>query len=296
MFVLLSACDNKSTKENNLSDNGVMNDSINIGYDFSTPQIMELDKRLQEISGLSCTNGHLYTHNDEEGVLVTLNIENGEIISAEKFGKSDDYEGVEVLDGNAYLINSSGLLSIYNLKNQTTEKIKTPFDEANNVEGLCFYTPNINELLIACKGKTLHGKANDTSKEIYRYHLKTQQLDKKPFVKITPHHLVGYFKTKYTDLSKHQRKQLKHRLTSFAPSGIAIHPSTQQLFIVSARGSLLLILNAEKEIEDLIFLDEKKLPQPEGICFDTDNNLYISSEGKGGEGRILKYLSRSSKR
>lgn len=293
IFVLLGACNHKSIAENDMSlDKKMTSNSINIEYDFSTPKIISLNHQLKEISGLSFANNSLYTHNDEKGILFTLNPDNGEILATQKFGKDDDYEGVEVLNDKAYLINSSGILSISNLKNQETKKIKTPFKDTNNVEGLCFNTANANELLIACKGKTLHGKSNDTSKAIYVYDIEKQQLDEKPFVKITPHRLVTYLKKTYTDLPKHQYKHFKHRLTAFAPSGIAVHPTTGQLFIVSARGSLLLILNAKKEIEHLVFLNEQQLPQPEGICFDDAQNLYISTEGKNTKGQILKYTTK----
>jgi uncharacterized protein YjiK len=39
-------------------------------------------------------------------------------------------------------------------------------------------------------------------------------------------------------------------------------------------------------------LDKELLPQPEGICFSPDGIMFISSEGKGGKGRILVFQPR----
>lgn len=287
------SCNNTTSKRQKKATFHSVSLNETLSYQFSSPQILPLHQQLKEISGLSFANNSLYTHNDEKGILYELNPRNGKILTTQKFGKDADYEGVEVLNDNAYIISSKGNLLIFNLKNQETKHIKTPFSHRNNVEGLCFNTPNTNALLIACKGKTLHGKSSNTSKAIYLYDIEKQQLEKTPFVKITPHRLVSFFKNQYADSSllKHQKKQLKYRLTAFAPSGIAVHPKTGQLFILSARGSLLLLLNDRKEIDNLIFLDEKLLPQPEGICFDNDNNLYISTEGKYNNAKIVKYTS-----
>ena len=60
--------------------------------------------------------------------------------------------------------------------------------------------------------------------------------------------------------------------------------------MISAKGSLLIIFNSQKELKDIIFLNEKELPQPEGICFDNQANLYISTERKNNGGQIYKYV------
>jgi uncharacterized protein YjiK len=58
---------------------------------------------------------------------------------------------------------------------------------------------------------------------------------------------------------------------------------------LSARGSLLLVVNQQQKIEYLVFLDINALPQPEGICFDAKNNLFIASEGKSDNGKLIKF-------
>ena len=81
---------------------------------------------------------------------------------------------------------------------------------------------------------------------------------------------------------------------------MALNGSRDKLYIISARGSSLVIYdipedfgsnNSQKvaELRTIVFLDAKMIPQPEGITFDSDNNLYISSEGKTGKGTIAKF-------
>jgi len=50
-----------------------------------------------------------------------------------------------------------------------------------------------------------------------------------------------------------------------------------------------LILSKDGAKEALVDLSPSLYKQPEGICFTPDGNLFISSEGDGGDGYILKF-------
>ncbi|MEM9259998.1 MAG: hypothetical protein AAGA62_10150, partial [Bacteroidota bacterium] len=66
------------------------------------------------------------------------------------------------------------------------------------------------------------------------------------------------------------------------PSAIAIHPLTNQVFLTSSVGRLLLILSATGEIQHVRRLDKDFFPQPEGLAFMPDGTLLISTEAKKG--------------
>ena len=76
---------------------------------------------------------------------------------------------------------------------------------------------------------------------------------------------------------------------TFAPSGIAVHPISGEIFVISSQGKKLLILSPEGEKNTLIELDPETFVQPEGICFTPNGDLYISSEGTDANGYILKF-------
>ncbi|MCC7244226.1 MAG: SdiA-regulated domain-containing protein, partial [Saprospiraceae bacterium] len=76
----------------------------------------------------------------------------------------------------------------------------------------------------------------------------------------------------------------------FSPSGIAIHPKTGEIFVISTAKKRLVVLDyTTGQIRFAVRLDKKVMPQPEGISFDAAGNLLISSEGKKGEGLLLKF-------
>ena len=43
---------------------------------------------------------------------------------------------------------------------------------------------------------------------------------------------------------------------------------------------VLIVLSSEGKILEMVKLDKNRFPQPEGICFDADGTLYLSSEAK----------------
>ena len=80
---------------------------------------------------------------------------------------------------------------------------------------------------------------------------------------------------------------------NFRPSAIAIHPLTDEIYITSSVGKLLVVLDREGLISDVHALNPALFRQPEGICFSPEGDLYISNEGKEGKGYILKFKQRS---
>ena len=70
----------------------------------------------------------------------------------------------------------------------------------------------------------------------------------------------------------------------FFPSGIAVHPFTHDVYIISTRGNkCIACYNHAGQLTAFEYLDKDMLPQPEGICFDAAANLFISTEGRHGE-------------
>jgi uncharacterized protein YjiK len=84
------------------------------------------------------------------------------------------------------------------------------------------------------------------------------------------------------DLSKKKHKPFK-------PSGVAVHPKSGFIFIIGTVGKMLVVLNPEGDLVHLVPLDPELFLQPEGICFSPRGDLYISSEGRGKSGYILKF-------
>jgi len=72
-------------------------------------------------------------------------------------------------------------------------------------------------------------------------------------------------------------------------SGIAIHPLTDYLYIVSSVSKTLVVLDERHQLHAAVHLDANLFEQPEGLTFSPKGHLYISNEGKNGLPNLLKF-------
>jgi uncharacterized protein YjiK len=272
------------------------------GYDFQynlaePDKTWKLPNALLEISGLGYADTQrLACVQDEQGVVFIFNLNTGKVDLEIYFGDDGDYEGVEIVKNDAWIIKSNGTLyrvtDYLKKSEQSVKKYTTDLSGKNNTEGLA-YDPFNKNLLIVCKGYPFVAEKKESGfKAIYSFNIETKLLDIKPFLLINLDTL-RYYKN-YDAMTTLGVKILDYLDPSegdktFQPSGIAIQPVTGNVFILASVGKLLLVLSGKGEMLAMIKLRENIFPQPEGICFSPDGTLYISNEGVGQEGTILEF-------
>jgi uncharacterized protein YjiK len=252
-------------------------------YNLNAPvlTINLVHEDLKEISALSPA--------DSTGVFLAINDEVGEIFFVDgngggtiyrrvKFRDKGDFEGVEMVGKCLFAVKSDGtLFEIDNWKNPRKMKVreyKTPLKKSDDVEGLAFDTRR-NALFLACKGEP------DSSyvRKIFAFDMKTKTLLPEPIYTIDP-----------LEVNKLVPNEGKDKTNFFSPSGVAIHPVTGDVYVISSSKKRLVVLDYRSgKLKMAVRLDKNILPQPEGIAFDLEGNLYIGSEGKKGEGMMLKF-------
>jgi len=312
--LLFSFCANNNTQPSSLETKILVKETIpsepesdilvthpehHFPYKLHSPQqTFKMPNKLEEISGLSLSpdGKHLLAIQDEEGDIFKVNLSSGEVEEEIDFGKDGDYEGIAVSGSTTYITKSNG--TIYEVKNtgkknQETSTHKTALKGRNDVEGLC-YQPATNSLLVACKGIPTMGETTEEAamrKSIYRFDLSTKKLIERPVYQIQLSDVQKFLNSAaYHPNMKKLRSYLEDsNRFKFSPSGIAIHPKTGHLYILSSSKKMLLLLNTKGEIIYLAKLDKKIHRQPEGIAFSADGTLYIANEGKGGHGKIFVY-------
>ncbi|MBK8983261.1 MAG: SdiA-regulated domain-containing protein [Ignavibacteria bacterium] len=253
----------------------IVNDTSGIShYEFNSSQlkILKLPSSLKEISGITFTpDERLFGIQDESAVIYQIDISSGEVIKKFAVGGSvmkGDFEDIEFVDGNFYLLKSNG--DLYEFKeagdNEYSDYVlhETELKQSFDAEGLC-YDDKTNSLLIACKGKS--GTGNADEKAIYSFLLDTKKLDPKP---------------RYTIPLSEFKKE-------FNPSGIKKHPLKNTFFVIAANGNEVIELSEDGIIIDRHSLNPEIHKQPEGIAFSKSNDLLISNEGKSGKGYIVIY-------
>ena len=241
--------------------------SAQFPYDLAHPELLAaMPDELEEISGLAVDGDDLLAIEDEHGVVYRLDRATGEVKSKTEFWEDGDYEGITLVDRDIWVTKSNGKL--YRIRNagsdeQDVEELGNWLKGENDVEGLT-YDPAGNRLLLACKDDP---KGNGMAKEnryIFAFDLEAAELGEAAAYTIP-------------------------REDEFAPSSLAIHPQSGQLYLTSSVGKQLLVANPDGTIETVRKLDKRYFPQPEGLCFASDGTLYISTEARDGEpGRIYR--------
>ena len=232
-------------------------------YNLRQPDaVYVLPKSLNEISGLSyIKNDLLLCIQDEKGSLYVYDLKNEKIVDKIKFGKSGDYEGVEVVGNTAYVIRSDGKLyiiaNIWEAEKRTISDKKLNTLKGCDVEGLGWDAAS-GRLMIACKELK-----NTENHNLYAWSSKTQTLEDYDFA------------IKDADLK---------------PSGIAMHPQTGNIYLLSSASNRLLVLSPKGKEIMRYQLSNRIFRQAEGITFSPQGDLYISNEAKGKEANILRLI------
>ncbi len=256
-----------------------------VPYEFYNPnKISSLHYDLEEISGLSFfSEGQLFAVQDEKGKLFVIEQETGSILSEIKFGKSGDYEGVELVGDEIFVVKSNGQLISFSLQGEkvgSVQEIDTDLTSKNDVEGLSMLH---GELVLICKASGELKKNKVNGKAAYRFDIEQRKLIREPLFTIRQKKLKDFV----------QNKTHFKVIDDFDPSGIAQHPISKDIYVLSA-DRVLAVLTPAYELKEVVKLDRSLYKQPEGICFLPDGTLYISNEGGGARGKLveLSYLKR----
>jgi uncharacterized protein YjiK len=297
---LIAQCGDNSPKKSaeksaenaseNTSEKGIMSSESTISkvfpYDLNAPNSsFELAVSLREISGLTTSPkaDKLAAVQDEKGQLFYINKKSGKVDPSVIFAEDGDFEGIEFVGDTLWVVKSKGrLFKLWNLD-------KTPYDMATfkieslkkaNIEGLGYDAKN-HRLLLAQKGE----KTDEaTSRSIFAFDLKNQVPSVSKVFDISLKDFQGF-------LSDKKEKRYQHLVADyvnnplakgveFGPSGVAVHPLSGNIFIISSINKVLIVISSEGKILEMVKLDKNRFPQPEGICFDTNGTLYLSSEAK----------------
>ncbi len=239
----------------------------------------KLSEHLEEISGLAMTrDNRLLAHNDERGIIFEIDYQKGAIAKA--FQLSDmknpvasDFEGTATIDGQVYLVTSSGRL--YECREGTDGEsvlfnvYTTGVGRDCEIEGLA-YDESKRALLLMCKD----ARSADMEGQLAIYHW---SIDEKQ-LSVDAHTVIPV-----AEFSQHIKGK------KFQPSGIERHPISGNYFIVAARQGAIAEITPEGMVVAVREFPAQWHRQIEGIAFAADGTLIVSDEGAGRKARLTLY-------
>ena len=240
------------------------------GYNAANKQLIVLDKELLEISGMYyLPDTRIAAINDEDGKIFLIISTNGDY-TVTKFGRKRDYEDVVAVGNYYYVLESNGNIHrVPVAMANTEEEFEFPREKKIEFESL-YYDPSLQKLVLVSK------EQRETKKGVITYTFSMDSLQFSDNI---------LYEIRRKDIHAH----LKDNNAEFKPSAAAIHPVLNKLFIVASVGKAMLQCSLDGKIEAAWQLNPDQFPQPEGIAFAPNGDMFISNEGVDGKGTILKF-------
>lgn len=238
-------------------------------YNYLKPStVIDLPETLREISGIAVVNNTtVLCVQDELGAVFSLDLQKQEITNMFRFTDIGDFEDITFNNDTAYVLRSDGTIFSFaytNFSGNIQQKIVQA--SSLNIEGLCF-NPFSKSFLLASKAPTV-GKP-DAERYIYE------------FTKKTIHSPQVYVTVKFDEIRAFVAKTYACiQKTNFEinPSGIAIHPQTKDLYVLSALDRCIAVYS-DKKLQHVYVLPAELYYKPEGIGFLPNGDMILSSEG-----------------
>lgn len=239
------------------------------GYNPATKEVVVLDKELLEISGINYMgDGKLVGINDEDGKIYIINPDGSYKVST--FGRKRDYEDVVKYGDFYFVLESNGNIHRVPVSAPNSEE-EFEFERKKKIEfESLYFDPSINKLMLLSKEQ----RESKKGILVFSFDPVTLEYSDDPVFMIS-----------FNDIEK----AMKDHNTVCKPSAAAINPISNKLFVIASVGKVLIQCNIRGEVEKAYQINPSHFPQPEGICFAPNGDMYISNEGVDGKATIRKY-------
>lgn len=231
-------------------------------------EVFILPDDLLEISGLVHLGDLRFAAiNDEDGELFFFSLDNNDIQKYRFKGKGD-YEDIAKAGSTFYVLESNGDII----------EIPPPYDKHNTYkfngkhmefESLVYYQKE-NKLVMITKDQR-NKKKGITA---ISFDLALKEYDPEPFFNIS-------LKEVFSVVTNYEME--------CKPSAASINPVNQKLYVIASVGKVLIQCKKNGKMEKIYKINPAQFPQPEGITFAANGDMYISNEGADGKATILKF-------
>lgn len=250
-------------------------------YNFAFASVTKLTTRLQNISGIAWDqkNKFFVAVNDDSDTLFILDRSSRAISETYALGNKGDYEDVAIYNGAAYVLRSDGMITKFSLdstgKTSVTKMGEISIAGPNDFEAIYADTGR-KALVFLCK----NCQADDEKTiSAYAYYPDSTGFDNKPVFTISADEI---------------KRLSPFEAPKFQPSAAAVHPISKKLFILSSESRQLVIAGLNGKVDSVYKLSKQMFPQPEGITFNKNGEMYITNEGGLGKPTFIIFNYKDS--
>ncbi len=266
----LAACQSPTTKKVQV------NPAKEQGAALQADKIFVLPKKLNEISGITFLSNNsqlLYAVQDESGTVYSYNLKEEKIVSEYTFANAGDYEEITTDGHYFFVLRSDGAIYSFPVDLQSTITEVQVFEGTvgkGEYESM-FYDPQSKALYVLCKSCKLDKGGPSVSGYIMNVDTAGKLIMKENF------------QINLDAVAAVEGKPVK----SLKPSSLSKRKSSNEWYVLSSIDKLLLITDDNFHPKKVIRFEKKQFEQPEGITFDIEDRMYISSEKNKAENALL---------
>ena len=262
-------------------------------FNFKEPSLLlNLPFELREISGLTnISELEIACVQDENGILFIYNLLTDSIVGQFDFGIKEGYEGLTKADSSYFILRGDATLLEIEFPSDSSRVTETKLNiQEQDNEGLCYDERN-NRLLIAPKSKFGKGKILKDTRAIYAIDLATKELNETPIFLISIAEIEAFANKNQIELPQKVSKQSSDSVSAlkFIPSALAVHPKTDEIYILSAVDQTLAVFDKKGLLMNFFMLDNRLFNRPERLTFLSNGDLIITNEGQMGVPTLLKF-------
>lgn len=250
------------------------------GYNLNQPSVLKLPSALDEISGIVYypKDKSVLAINDEVGWLYKIYLKEDPDIQKWKYSNGADFEDLVLVDSVFYVLESNGnIIKFKFIRPDSVARQEFIFPSTGSGEfEILYHYPQKNKLIMLCKDCEIDDKNSLTA---FSFDLDSMKYAPSPEFVIDIR--------KIEDL-------LDEKKLRFKPSAAAIHPLTNELYIISSINKVIVISDLNGVPKKVFKISPKLYKQPEGLTFTSKGDLIISNESADiGAANILFFKYKS---
>ncbi|NLE34268.1 MAG: hypothetical protein GX622_04130 [Bacteroidales bacterium] len=246
---------------------------------------MILPPALLEVSGIAVIDSTTVACiQDENGIVFIYDLVKKEVTDHFIFHYPGDYEGIASVAGSFYVLRSDGTIfeTRPNRSADFTQQLSSTGGPPADYEGLCYDRRN-HRLLIVPKSNPEKESGDPERHPVYGLDLISDNPGWKNVLEFDLPAIASYASENDINTPGDKSK------ISLKVSGIAIHPLTDLIFVISAANRMLFVFNEDGAVNYIEKLDPDLFSMPEGISFHDNGDMLISNEGSVNPPTILLF-------
>ncbi len=255
--------------------------NASLPYDLLNPtKVIDLDEVLKEISGISVVGDTaVFCVQDELGAVFQVNLDDNSMSSVGRFTDVGDFEDLQVVGDHVVVLRSDGSLFFFDYVNFKGKADQIMMNlPCMNLEGL-FYDAKTKKYLVACKEPSLGRKVMSAKQHKQELAMNATQeravysFDENTMVK--PEKILS---VKIEEIRTFVKEMYGLNVESFNSSAIAIHPITNETYILSSDQRMIAVYDGTT-LKSVFLLPPEDYYKPEGIDFLQNGDMVLCSEG-----------------